>query len=284
MTTNDDVLRIIEILDFRRQPEPIKKKRVHRWFESSEPNVIGAAVDAVLRNWERIEPSLTRREIGDLLMKNFGVSLDSRGQKVSNYAYNCHEAAKEFYGWVIASHAAFPDHDAKECVRVAKQFLEQRYRAGDEGQRNCIIAGALEHIFEAEGLQEVFFEWKRDPVLSDAYAKAGAWSSWVAARNRSLEPIATATAEALRRRGFEDVQVQRPAVGTTMPVVTWRNGQPHELAISGDEAWARRFDAGEVDMAKAARFAATPENWSQSSSLPTHFTVELNGDRFTAPR
>jgi hypothetical protein len=69
MTANQDVLRIIDVLDFRANPEPLKKRRLLGWFESNEPNVVGAAVDAMLRNWDYIKPALTRREVGELLMK-----------------------------------------------------------------------------------------------------------------------------------------------------------------------------------------------------------------------
>ena len=284
MTTNQDVLRIIEVLDFRAHPEPLKKKRLRAWFESQEPNVIGAATEAVLRHGEYINPPLTRREVGDLLMTNFDVSLDNRGEKVSAYAYNCHEAAKEFYGWVIAAHDALLDREAEECLSVAKEFLELRYRAGDEGQRNCLIAGALEHIFEVDGVRDRFHDWRDDPELSIAYGKAEEWRSWVAGRVRSLDTVAMRTADLLRARGVEDVVVERPTVGTTMPFIRWRNGEQHELAISCDEAWVQAVEADAVDVIRAANFAANPDNWSHSPYAPTHFTVELQGERFMTPR
>jgi len=284
MTSDPDVLRIIEVLDFRANPERLKKKRLRNWFESSEPNVIGAALEAVLRHWDFIEPALTRRELGELLKKNFEVSLRSRGEKLSDYAYNCHEAAKEFYGWVIASHSALPDGEAEECLSAAKEFLEQKYRAGDEGQRNCIIAGALEHIFEVEELREVFDDWKDDPELSYAYAKAEEWSLWVAARMRTVQPVVVRTADTFRTRGYNDVVIKRPTVGTIMPVIAWRSEEENELAISCDEAWADAVESNAIDIKRAADFAADPENWVHSQYAPTHFTVELSTQAFLRSR
>jgi hypothetical protein len=285
MTTDPDVLRIIEVLTFRAHPERLKKKRLQRWLESTEPNVIGAAVDAALRHWEFVEPALTRREVGDLLMKNFDVSLANGGEKVSTYAYNCHEAAKEFYRWVIASHSALPDREAEECLRVAKTFLEQKYRAGGEGQRNCIIAGAIEHLFEVDGLQEFFADWKNDADLSSAYVKANEWASWVKHRIRSIEQVALIVVAIFRSRGFEDVAIKRPSVGTTMPILVWRDEADNELAISCDEDWVEAMASNEIDVKRAANFAADRANWSHSPYAPMHFTVELHTETFrTSPR
>jgi hypothetical protein len=279
MSTSEDVLRIIEIMDFRRQPESIKKKHARRWFDSTDANVIGAGLDAILRNWECVEPRLTRRELGELLIKNFQISLRSRDGKLTHYAYNCHEAAREFYGWVIASHAAAGD-EAHEGVLVAKDFLEREYRAGNEQQRNCIVAGALEHLFEVEGLQKLFADWVSDPLLSQAYAKASEWSSWAQSRSRSLRGVAKRTLQQMRRRGVENANVREPAIGTTMPVITWDDAESNELAITCDEGWVRNFEGGHIDEEKAARFAADTRNWSESASVRGRFTVELHGEVF----
>lgn len=281
MIVNDDVLRIIEILEFRRQPTAVKKKRIGEWFGSDDPNVIGAAVDVLLQYSEYIDPAPTRREVGEFLMKNFEVSLARRGEKASIYAYNCHEAAKELYAWMIACYNALPERKAEECLHLAKEFLVHRYRNGDGSQRSCIVAGALEHLFEVDGLREFFMDWQAEPDLREAYRKAEAWSSWLAACVRSVELVASLTADLLRSRGFEAVMVHPPTIGTTMPVVTWENGEPHQLAIDCDEAWVRGFESSAVDIERAANFAASRSNWSQSANLPTHFTVHLNGDRFT---
>jgi hypothetical protein len=281
MITNEDVVRIIEILDFRRQPELIKKKHARRWFDSTDANVIGAGLDAILRNWSCVEPPLTRGELGDVLMKNFQISLRSRGEKMTHYAYTCHEAAREFYDWVIASHAVAHDVEAQQCVHLAKDFLEREYRGGDDQQRNCIVAGALEHLFEVEALQDLFASWKNDPQLSEAYANAAEWSSWARSRRRSLRTVAKRILELMRRGGHEDANVREPAIGTTMPVITWDDdAEPNELAITCDEAWVRHFEGGRVDEVKAARFATNRQNWSESASVPRYFTVELCGETF----
>ena len=277
MTANDDVLRIIQILDFRRQPEAIQKKHVQRWFESSDADVVGAGVDAILRNWECIEPSLTRRELGDLLAINFRLSLRKPVENVSHYAYTCHEAARELSAWIVAAQAS-GDLEAQNCLRFAKDFLTHEYRTADTKQRNCILAGALEHMFEFDGLRELFSDWAEDPLLSDPFSKAEAWSSWAAARRRSLSSVAKRISELMLQNGLESVELRLPAIGTTMPVITWHKGETHELAITGDEAWVRQFEAGQVDVEKAARFAADFRNWTQSASLPQRFDVELRGE------
>ena len=84
----------------------------------------------------------------------------------------------------------------------------------------------------------------------------------------------------MRRRGVENANVEEPAIGTTMPVITWYDTVSHELAITCDEAWVRHFDDRRIDEEKAARFAADGQNWSESASAPGHFTVELHGETF----
>jgi hypothetical protein len=284
MSTNEDVDRIIEILDFRSQPESVKKKHVRRWFDSTNASVIGAGLDAILRNWECVEPPFTRRELGEVLMKNFQISLRGGVGKLTHYAYSCHEAAREFCGWVIASHAAVRDVEAQDCLHLAKDFLEREYRTADEPQRNCIVAGALEHLFEVEGLAELFAGWQGDPLLSQAYAQASEWSSWARSRSRSLHSVAERTLELMRRRGVADANVRRPAVGTTMPVITWADGESHELAITCDETWVRHFEGGRIDEEKAAAHAADAKNWVESGSVPGTFMVELHGETFARGR
>ncbi|MEA2417185.1 MAG: hypothetical protein QOI58_3842 [Thermoanaerobaculia bacterium] len=274
-----DVIRIIEVLEFRSRPGPLEKKRLRDWFASDDPNVIGAAADAVLQHWEYIEPPLTRGEVGDVLMKNLAVSLLTRGQKVSDYAYNCHEAGKEFYVWVIAAQAALPDAEAEECLRLARQFLRDQYRSGDEGQRGCIITGVLEHLFEIDDVRTLFADWQRDPEMMRAFERAEAWSTWVAAHAQSLDAVTSRAAELLKERGFKDVVVSKAAIGTIMPAVLWENGEEHQLSISCDEEWLNTFKETKLNIEEAARFATNSNNWSQAA-LPTHFSVKLQGARF----
>jgi hypothetical protein len=274
---------MIEVLEFRSRPSSLNKKRLRDWFASDDPNVIGAAADAVLAHWECIEPQLTRREVGDILMKNLAVSLITRGQKVSDYAYNCHEAGKEFYGWVIAAQAALPDAEAEECLRLAKQFLRDQYGSGDEGQRACIVTGVLEHLFEIDELRAFFDDWQRDPETTRAFARAEAWSTWVAAHVQSLEAVTSLAAELLRARGLHHVVVSKASVGTIMPAVFWQNGEEHQLSISCDEEWLNAFNETKLNVEEAARFAANSNNWRQAA-LPTHYSVELLGERFRIRR
>lgn len=278
MTVSADVQRIIEILDFRRAPTAMTKKRLLRWFDSNEPNVIGAAVGAALLNWECVRPALTRSEVGNILMKNFEVSLESAGEKLSPYAYNCHEAAKEFYVWVLQAHAALPDVEAENCVAAAIEFLERRYRAGDVRQRNCIVSGALEHLFEIDDLRNRFSAWEGDAALREAYSAATEWSTWALERMRSLREVAARTADLLRQRDVRDATAADGSIGTATAVVQWHDNEQHELVISCDEAWVEAFRSNNADVERAAAFAANRSNWSESM---THFSVEISGARFT---
>lgn len=205
MKPNSDILRIIAIMDFRHQPHTIKKTRVLAWFESSDRNVLGAATDAILKNWDYIQPSLTQRDLGGVPMKNFLVSLDGDNDELSVYAYTCHEAARVFCDWTLEAYSESSGQMAEEHVRVAKQLLAEKYRAGDERQRNCIVAGALEHIFEIEEMRGFFADWKNDPTLANAYKESEAWASWAARRARSLQSVALGIAQVLERSDHQGV-------------------------------------------------------------------------------
>jgi hypothetical protein len=83
------------------------------------------------------------------------------------------EAAGELVGWFNWwVRNADPDLNTIRCF-VSR--MEATFRGGDDGIRNCIETGFLEHIFETPENRQHFAHWANDPVLSDSYTEALRW-------------------------------------------------------------------------------------------------------------
>lgn len=274
---NRDVIRIIQIIEFRRAPSRLKRKIVRDWLSSTDPNVIAAAVDALLMRSEHIDPPLGVREVFDALLKNFELNLSA--EKASTvYGTTCYQAARDLYSWLMAAAATHSSY-VQEFMASLKAFLEKAYLAADASERECIQTGLLEHLFEHEPFRDAFEAWREMPVLGEAFRNAQRWSDWVNARIAALEAVAERTATTLRHAGYPDACLTMPSVGSAVVSVTWRTG---ELRFVCDDEWVKLAEDGRARLDDAVRFASEPRNWTADPTHESTFTVELAGAQFGA--
>lgn len=64
----------------------------------------------------------------------------------------------------------------REKLADVKRRLGDLYRRGDEGVRDGVLNGVLEHLFENRQLADYFKDWKTDPVLGRPYSDALLWA------------------------------------------------------------------------------------------------------------
>lgn len=150
--------------------------------------------------------------------------------------------------------------DLEYLREEGKGLLAQLYRSATPPQRDLIVHGILEHLYEVGDVAGDFADWASDPGLQPAYSSALKWASEVTRCRKFLRPIAELCAQELAKRGHARVEVEADAIGTDSAVVQWvgRGGERQTLVIEcGDElkailARGRPSDASILSLAVQA--------------------------------
>jgi hypothetical protein len=274
MAMNHDVIRVINILEFRRAPVKIKKRHLIDWFSSDDPNVIAAAVDAVLMHSDWISPRLTNADILELLQKNLALNLFTR-KAPTPYGHSCYEAGRALFMWVTQVAVAGGTHP--ELLPRLSSFLSGLYLSAPDEQRNCIINGVLEHLFESDVIRQHFEHWQDEDALREAFINARRWSDWASVTRTSLEEVAEKTADLLRASGHHDAFVTQAGPATVVPTISLHD---RVVMMSCDSAWVELFRRGALNLESAAKYAADQQNWRTVAEGGITDAVELFGNAF----
>jgi len=181
--TASDVVYIVEVLDALQDSEPIPRDRVMEWMKSENSDVIGAAIFLCSQEPALIEPNLTGADVKVMVFRTFEVAIRGRGEETTRFSLSCFDAARQLVDWARERlEASVYDESARPQLSEMAKFLEEKYRAGAPEVRECIVTGALEHLFEVLDLRGLFTDWETDTALSDAYAAARAWGDWAIKR------------------------------------------------------------------------------------------------------
>lgn len=84
------------------------------------------------------------------------------------------EAAYILTTWFF--HLAQMEEDNSAILRRAADGVTQLYLASDEGGRNSIEQGLLEHALEMNSLRQFFEQWSADSRLRPAWERAMEWA------------------------------------------------------------------------------------------------------------
>lgn len=84
-----------------------------------------------------------------------------------------HGAGYEIVKWMtsLSDDASTP----KSALQGIRDWLASIYLNGSSEERQVLINGVLEHLFERQDIRKLFSDWKRDPVLREAIADASLW-------------------------------------------------------------------------------------------------------------
>lgn len=76
--------------------------------------------------------------------------------------------------WIVSfwNNKAVP----RKKIAEIKERIGALYKHGDEGVRDAVVNGVLEHLFEHRPLVKYFKDWQEDPVLATAYSDALLWA------------------------------------------------------------------------------------------------------------
>jgi hypothetical protein len=165
MTALTDVLRVLE------GSAPIPKDEVVTWLTDADIEVAGAAHAylAKVRHASRVTPPLGDEEFARLSVEFLKRCLVAPHD--GEWADSQFEAA-----WALVSWLGRESKKESSCAREFVHWLGDTYKA-QPAVRIVIETGLLEHALGSKSVDQVFGEWKRDPDLSGALARARGWKS-----------------------------------------------------------------------------------------------------------
>lgn len=152
---------------------PIPKESVTSWMRSENIDVLGALYAFIGNpdNFNRITPGLSLPDHFEFVLSYFKrCLLENPG---GEWAHSRYEAAWEFASWFCGM---WKDNSVeRERFEVLRKFLAEIYANGDDTVRDCIVNGALEHMFENRDVARYFECWRTDSDLAVAYKDALLW-------------------------------------------------------------------------------------------------------------
>jgi hypothetical protein len=153
--------------------ESVSVDEVRSWMQHPDVEVQGAAYQLL-------------RKLGDAPVIVPVIPADERTAFYRAYLERCFREDVEgewTYSrystcWEIAAWMAtlFANPAVNSAVLTGlKEWLAERYLNGTNDERDALLNGTLEHLFERPEIREYFRDWCTDPELSQAYADACLW-------------------------------------------------------------------------------------------------------------
>lgn len=157
----------------RASAREVPRSRVREWMRSPDLEVRGALY-SMISNSERasyVKPALEFDDFYCFVLDYLEqcIEQDPDGE----WADSRYLAGHQLVAWTMDfwNNKAVP----REKLAEIKRRLGDLYCRGDEGVRDGVLNGVLEHLFENRQLANYFKEWASDPVLGGAYSDAQLW-------------------------------------------------------------------------------------------------------------
>ncbi|HEY2029806.1 MAG TPA: hypothetical protein VGH20_11420 [Myxococcales bacterium] len=98
------------------------------------------------------------------------------GRASGRWGHSNYDAAHDVATWFAQQWSDDRESSRGTVIADIKEMLAAVYRSGDAATKRCVVDGALEHMFQVEGVPEFFASWQMDPILSQPYEEAAEWS------------------------------------------------------------------------------------------------------------
>ena len=151
----------------------VAKKRLLQRMNDPNIEILGIVYSFILDTScaQRIEPALEFDDYHHFLLRYYERCF--RENPESAWADSRYSAGSDLVNWFGKVW-----HD-KQLPRFAidelKEMIGRLYKEGDRELRTCITTATLEHLFEQAQIRKYFADWRKDPVLSNAYNEAVEW-------------------------------------------------------------------------------------------------------------
>lgn len=151
----------------------IREPELREWMRSTDLETAGAVMVLFDQYRSLLEALPPQEEVVDFYLAFFRRCLreDPRGE----YAPSRYLAAHALVNWYRRMRA--DPQVAPDVLARARRMLREEYEQGDQPEKECIVRGALEHLFEDPAVREEFSDWRTEPALRIAYEEALRWST-----------------------------------------------------------------------------------------------------------
>ncbi len=169
--TQEEIKLIGEIETAVKSKGKIPAEQVRCWIDHSSLEVLGAVVNRVIRNSQRVHPALSMEEICNTVQEYYQKCLMENLQ-TSDYAPNRSVAGYELVSWFTT---------LWRDPKVPREYLTRlKTMLADLCLTNAVpadqmIGAVLEHLFEDPRIAEFFGDWKGNPILRNAFDGAVEW-------------------------------------------------------------------------------------------------------------
>jgi hypothetical protein len=160
----------------------VSKAQVLALMAASDLETRGALYGVITdqSHYSRIEPALVFHDYYRFVISYLEQCIieDPQGE----CADSRYLAGHDLSGWIVRM---FHDPEVPRAVLTeVKSRLAQLYKAGDDGVRDGLLNGTLEHAFEDDAVADFFRDWKSDPALDRVYEQALDWKSGLVEMSR----------------------------------------------------------------------------------------------------
>jgi hypothetical protein len=164
-------------------------------MRSSDLEVLGTAYQFLTdaRNAARVAPPIPPAEFVAFANLYLGRCLIEDHTAVDFLAQRSltrNGAGWEIVRWYVRLLKDAPDGEYLASIRAR---LAAIYRNGDEFVRSGVVVSTMSHLFASAAVRRTFSEWKHDPVLRVAYARAMPKRSPQTGRSMSRGAVANAS-------------------------------------------------------------------------------------------
>lgn len=159
---------IQEIESYLSSDTPIPSASVVEWIKSDDLEVLGLVSQILINSYDRLQGELPLMETGQFWTRYYKRCIVENPQgKYAASRYLAAHGLGSLYRW-NSKNKVYPEN-----VQASwKNLITELYLKGDEGIRDAIICGILEHLFCERIYQEEFSDWMKNPLLKDGYMKA----------------------------------------------------------------------------------------------------------------
>jgi hypothetical protein len=152
--------------------DSITRESVRQWIaEARDVGTLALLYQLTNEAWDRIHPQLEAAETC-LLIRRYLLRCIHDDPQDDDFALTRQQAAGELEVWF--DHLASKE-DTKVILQDVVAEVTDLFLNGDQGVRNAIETGFLEHILEQASLRSWFSHWSNDKRLNDTWQRALAW-------------------------------------------------------------------------------------------------------------
>jgi hypothetical protein len=157
-----------------REPHQILREQVLRWMRLDDIEARGALYTMLcdVNRTQRVQPALSFEDYYDFVIPYLEQCIESNPD--GDWSESRYIAAHQFTVWIVGW---WNDKDVpREKLSRVKDRIAALYKRGDDGVRDGVTNGLLEHLCENKELAEFFRDWENDPDLAPAYLAAMEWA------------------------------------------------------------------------------------------------------------